>query len=414
MLSKRWDCMKVVKKMSKLEQLLTELCPNGVEYRKLEDCCEILDNKRKPVTKSIRETGKYPYYGANGIQDYVANYIFDGNFVLVGEDGSVVTELGTPIVTWATGKIWVNNHAHVISEKKGILLRYIFHYLQNVSVKHLIHGNIPKLTGSDFRAIKILIPPLPVQEEIVRILDKFTELTTKLTTELTTELTTRRQQYEYYRYSLLSKYINRKSLKQISLSSRTGGTPLKSNRAYYENGTIPWLRTQEVVFNEINNTECFITELAVHETSAKWIPANCLIVAISGASAGRCAINKIPLTTNQHCLAIQINPEVALCKYVFYCVCNQFEDLIAKKEGARGDLNSTRILGLEIPIPYPEDKKKSLIEQQRIVDILESFNRLCSDSSEGLAAEIEARQKQYEYYRNRLLTFKKKVVIENE
>lgn len=85
-----------------------------------------------------------------------------------------------------------------------------------------------------------------------------------------------------------------------------------------------------------------------------------------------------------------------------------------KKEGARGDLNSTRILGLEIPIPYPEDKKKSLIEQQRIVDILESFNRLCSDSSEGLAAEIEARQKQYEYYRNRLLTFKKKVVIENE
>lgn len=145
MLSKRWDCMKVVKKMSKLEQLLTELCPNGVEYRKLEDCCEILDNKRKPVTKSMRETGKYPYYGANGIQDYVANYIFDGNFVLVGEDGSVVTELGTPIVTWATGKIWVNNHAHVISEKKGILLRYIFHYLQNVSVKHLIHGQYSKI-----------------------------------------------------------------------------------------------------------------------------------------------------------------------------------------------------------------------------------------------------------------------------
>lgn len=127
--------------MSKLEQLINELCPNGVEYRRLENCCEILDNKRKPVTKSAREAGKYPYYGANGIQDYVSNYIFDGTFILVGEDGSVVTEMGTPIVTWATGKIWVNNHAHIISEINGVLLRYLFHYLQTVSVKHLIHGN---------------------------------------------------------------------------------------------------------------------------------------------------------------------------------------------------------------------------------------------------------------------------------
>lgn len=112
--------------MSKLEQLINELCPEGVEYRRLENCCEILDNKRKPVTKSAREAGKYPYYGANGIQDYVSNYIFDGTFILVGEDGSVVTEMGTPIVTWATGKIWVNNHAHIISEINGVLLRYLF------------------------------------------------------------------------------------------------------------------------------------------------------------------------------------------------------------------------------------------------------------------------------------------------
>lgn len=203
-------------------------------------------------------------------------------------------------------------------------------------------------------------------------------------------------------------------VKSTNSNKLGGGTPLKSNKDYYENGTIPWLRTQEVVFNEINKTDCFITELAVQETSAKWIPANCVIVAISGASAGRCAINKIPLTTNQHCLAIEINPEVALYKYVFYCVCNQYDDLIAKKEGARGDLNSSRILGLEIPIPYPEDKEKSLAEQQRIVDILDRFDKLCNDISEGLPAEIEARQKQYEYYRDKLLTFKKKEAAENE
>ena len=100
--------------MTKLEQLIKELCPDGVEIRSLENCCNILDRKRKPVTKSAREAGEYPYYGANGIQDYVSDYIFDGIFILVGEDGSVITSTGNPVVTWAEGKIWVNNHAHII------------------------------------------------------------------------------------------------------------------------------------------------------------------------------------------------------------------------------------------------------------------------------------------------------------
>jgi len=130
--------------MSKLNDLIEKLCPNGVEYRKLEKCCNILDNKRQPITKASRTKGEYPYYGANGIQDYVADYIFDGKYVLVGEDGSVINENGNPIVTWAEGKIWVNNHAHIIEENDGILLRYLFYYIQTINVRNLIHGNIPK------------------------------------------------------------------------------------------------------------------------------------------------------------------------------------------------------------------------------------------------------------------------------
>lgn len=91
--------------MNKLNCIIHELCPNGVEYLPLKKCCTILDNKRKPVTKAAREAGEYPYYGANGIQDYVSDYIFNGTFVLVGEDGSVVTSSGTPDVTWEAGKI---------------------------------------------------------------------------------------------------------------------------------------------------------------------------------------------------------------------------------------------------------------------------------------------------------------------
>ena len=72
--------------MSKLYELIKKFCPDGVEFKKLEECCNILDRKRKPVTKAAREAGEYPYYGANGVQDYVSDYIFDGVFVLVGED----------------------------------------------------------------------------------------------------------------------------------------------------------------------------------------------------------------------------------------------------------------------------------------------------------------------------------------
>ena len=214
--------------MTKLEELIQEFCPNGVEYRNLENCCEILDNKRKPVTKVAREAGEYPYYGANGIQDYVADYIFDGTFVLVGEDGSVVTEQGTPIVTWATGKIWVNNHAHIVAEKEGISLRYLYHFIQTVNVKPLIHGNIPKLTGGDFRAIQIPVPPLPVQNEIVCILDNFTELTA--------ELTARKKQYEYYRDKLLA-FDN--SISFIALSELCDiGDGLHGTPEYNDNGDI--------------------------------------------------------------------------------------------------------------------------------------------------------------------------------
>ena len=87
--------------MSKLEELIQRYCPDGVEYKPLVECCNILDGKRKPITKGARQPGPYPYYGANGIQDWVADYIFDGTYVLVGEDGSIITPSGTPVVNWA-------------------------------------------------------------------------------------------------------------------------------------------------------------------------------------------------------------------------------------------------------------------------------------------------------------------------
>ena len=262
--------------------------------------------------------------------------------------------------------------------------------------------------------VKFPVPPLEVQREIVRILDNFMFLTT----ELAAELAARQKQYEYYRDLLLTFKLNESTilneqtnelelsgairwmkLGDICLHSCSGATPKKSNSEYYVGGTVPWIRTQNVTFNNIYSVDSFITEQAVQETAAKWIPENCVIVAISGASAGRCAINKIKATTNQHCLNMEIDSSKALYKYVFHCLCNQYKELLSKKQGARGDLNSSLILETMIPVPPLE-------QQQRIVDILDRFDTLCNDISNGLPAEIEMRQKQYEYYRDKLLTFK--------
>lgn len=144
-----------------------------------------------------------------------------------------------------------------------------------------------------------------------------------------------------------------------------------------------------------------ITERGLEESSAKMIPKNCVIVAISGASAGRCGINKIECATNQHCLNLQIDPDVALYRYVYYCICSNTDELLARKEGARGDLNASRIKSLEIPVP-------SLETQQRIVDILDRFDALATSLTDGLPAEIAARRQQYEYYRDQLLNFPRK------
>ena len=399
--------------MSKLEQLIYKLCPEGVEYDFLYTVMDY-EQPTKYIVKDTKYDDGFETPVLTAGQSFILGYTNEstGIFEASTDNPVIIFDDFTTSFHWVDFDFKVKSSAMKMLRLKkdkshDADFRYIYHVMKNIQYAPADHT---RQWIEKYSKFKIPLPPLPVQEEIVRILDKFTELSA----ELSAELTARKQQYEYYRDDLLSKNTNKKSLKQIALSSRSGGTPLKSNKDYYENGTIPWLRTQEVVFNEINKTDCFITELAVQETSAKWIPANCVIVAISGVTAGRCAINKIPLTTNQHCLAIEINPEVALYKYVFYCVCNQYDDLISKKEGARGDLNSSRILGLEIPIPYPEDKEKSLAEQQRIVDILDRFDKLCNDMSEGLPAEIEARQKQYEYYRDKLLTFKKKESAENE
>lgn len=182
-----------------------------VEWKKLEELVNILDNLRKPISKVKRQTGIYPYYWANWIQDYINDYIFDWTFILLGEDGSVINNDWSPVLNWVNGKIWVNNHAHILSKKSDqVLLRYIYFALSVFDVSKVVKWNIPKITQQDLKNFLIPIPyknwkpNLEKQQEIVAILDKFDTLVNDLSTGLPAELEARRKQYEYYRNQLLT------------------------------------------------------------------------------------------------------------------------------------------------------------------------------------------------------------------
>ena len=370
-----------------------------VEWKPLDEIANILNNARKPVKSSLRVSGNIPYYGANNIQDYVEGYTHEGEFVLIAEDGSASLENYS--IQWAVGKFWANNHVHVVNGKEKLNNRFLYHYLTNMNFIPFLAGKErAKLTKAKLQQIPIPIPPLSVQTEIVKILDALTALTS----ELTSELILRQKQYEYYREKLLSEEelgkvgFEWKCLGETCKKVSSGGTPLSTKDEYY-NGDIPWLRTQEVQFNEIWDTEVAITQEGLDNSSAKWIPENCVIVAISGATAGRSAINKIPLTTNQHCCNLQIAPEYANYRYVFHWVCKEYEKLKSLGQGARADLNSGIIKNYPIALP-------PLREQHRIVSILDKFETLTNSITEGLPLAIEQSQKRYEYYRELLLNFK--------
>ena len=397
--------------MSKLDELIQQYCPDGVEWKPLAECCNILDGKRKPITKGARQSGSYPYYGANGIQDWVADYIFDGTYVLIGEDGSVITPNGTPIVNWAQGKIWVNNHAHIIAEKTGVLLRFLFYFIQTIDIHNLVHGNIPKLTQSDLKELEIPVPPLPVQEEIVRILDNFTELQA----ELQAELQKRKQQYNYYLDNLLN--FNRggqaevRWMKMSDIGTFYSGLSGKTKEDF-QSGNAKFISYVNIFNNPSLITDVDDRVKILEGERQNTIQYGDLLFTGSSETPDECGMCSVlthhteeKLYLNSFCFGFRfndlsgINPE--FMKFLFRS--SVIRKLICKTANGVTRFNISKKEFAKIVIPIP-----SLAEQDHIASVLDKFYFLVGDLSTGLPAEIEKRRQQYEYYRDKLLTFKRK------
>ena len=155
--------------------------PQGWEIKTLDEFTINLDSKRKPVTKKNRTKGKFPYYGASGIVDYVDDYIYDGTFLLISEDGANLVARTTPIAFIAEGKFWVNNHAHIIKVENDWTLRFLIRYFEQLDLNPYVKGMAqPKLSQESLYSIQIPLPPLSEQKRIVAHLDKLSEKVKRL------------------------------------------------------------------------------------------------------------------------------------------------------------------------------------------------------------------------------------------
>jgi type I restriction enzyme, S subunit len=388
--------------MSHIDDLMERLCPNGVEFKPLGEMAEIGtgSSDRKYATLD----GAFPFYVRSKDVLRMPQYEFDEEAVLIPGEGGI-----GDIFHYVSGKYALHQRAYRVRLRDpSVLTKFLFRIFEN-DFKAFIASRAVSATVTSIRKpmiadFRIPVPPLEVQREIVRILDLFQSLEA----ELEAELEARRRQYAHYRNSLLTfadssrERVRWLTLADVAKSVGSGGTPLSTRRDFYDGGDIPWLRTQEVVFADIVDTEVRITDAGLRNSSAKWIPADCVIVAISGATAARVGVNKIPLTTNQHCCNVELDPSAADYRYVFHWMTAHYESLKQLGQGARGDLNVGIISRFPIALP-PID------EQQRIARTLDKFDALVNDLSSGLPAELAARRKQYEYYRNKLLTFEEAV-----
>jgi type I restriction enzyme S subunit len=399
--------------MTKLEELIIELCPNEVEFITLGDigdvcmCKRILKEQTKPIGDvpffKIGTFGKEPdaFISQELFNKYRKKYSFPkiGDILIsaAGTIGRTVTYDGEPAYFQDSNIVWIDNDETKILNK---FLSY-FYSLQPWAVS--AGGTIARLYNGNIRKTVIPLPPLAIQREIVRILDNFTELTAVLTVELTAELTARKKQYKYYRDQLLTfgDDVPMVALGEIA-ECFAGATPQTTRKEYWEKGTIPWMSSGEVNLGQVYDTEKKITQIGYDKCSTKMVPANTVVVALAGQgkTRGMVAITRIPLCTNQSLCSI-VPKEKLNSNYLNYYLKTQYQKLrlISSGDGTRGGLNLKMIKDYSIPLP-------PLSEQARIVAILDKFDALTADIANGLPAEIEARRKQYEYYRDKLLTFK--------
>jgi type I restriction enzyme S subunit len=375
---------------------------------------EVANAARRPVKASLRVTGDTPYYGANNIQDYVDGHTHDGEYVLIAEDGSASLESYS--IQYATGKFWANNHVHVVRGNQGLNTRFLYHYLRIVDfIPYLPNKDRSKLTKGEVIKIPLPIPcpdnpkkSLEIQAEIVRILDAFIAMTA----ELTAELNLRKKQYNHYRDQLLSFEEGEVEWKPLGeVCDFKNGFAFKSN--LFKDYGLPIVRITNVNGTSVDlaDVKYFNPDDYKENTQNYIVNHGDILIAMSGATTGKIGYfdNSEVAYLNQRVGKFVPNSGLLDNRFLYHFLLSKTEAIyVLAGGGAQPNLSSKVLLEkLLVPIPHSADPAKSIAEQKRIADILDKLDTLTNSITEGLPREIELRQKQYEYYRDLLLSFPK-------
>lgn len=394
--------------MTKLEQLIQELCPNGVEYKKVKEVYIRL--KGTPITagkmKEISNPDGDIKVFAGGKTVINANLCDIPNANIIRVPAVLVQSRGVIDVIYYDKPFTFKNEMWAYTSDNNISVKYLYYILKNNIEKFREAakgmGSLPQISLPVTEDFIIPIPPLEVQAEIVRILDKFTELTTELATKLATELADRKKQYEYYRDTLFC-CANYEKKVVTEIADTYIGLVTTMTKHYVPNG-VKLIHNSDVKENRFEfSKDTFLDEEFAEKNKTRKHKIDDIITVHTGDVGTSAVIDKdLDGSLGFATIVSRIkDKKVVLPKYLCYYL-NSHQNkynIVSMIKGDRNNLNLKDFNRLTIPVPPIE-------EQQRIVDILDRFDKLCNDISEGLPAEIEARQKQYEYYRDKLLTFK--------
>lgn len=402
--------------MSRLDELIAELCPDGVEYKEIQELF-YLKNGYTPSKSnpSNYKNGTIPWFRMEDIrenggilsdamqkisQSAVKGSLFPANSIIVATSATIGVHALVTVDFLCNQRFTCLYLKDVYNEK--IYPKFIYYICFKLDRWCLNNSNFSSFASVDmskFRRYKIPVPPLPVQEEIVRILDTFSELTA----ELIAELSKRKQQYQYYMDMLLTfdgiratsqterqTAINSIAWRQIiDICEISRGKVISKDYIRYNIGNYPVYSSQTE-----NNGELGRISTYIHD-------GEYITWTTDGANAGSVFYRFGKFSITNVCGLLKIRDNNILTKYVYYSLGRVAKEHVNSGMG-NPKLMSNMIAKIKIPVPPLE-------EQKRIVAILDRFDALCNDLTSGLPAEIEARKKQYEYYRDKLLTFKEAI-----